>query len=199
MSKIIPTNRWCSDTIEEYVDTIVKQKVLPLFKHKNALMSNDIGIDHGGIGKLNSIYLMKTDLLNGIDFKYPISITSFDKNNFVIHPGGTRMMFGEIYKKPIQIIVTDYTNTICERYPHIKFAPYQTMSYDFLKNPLTHIEVPSDHRYCPSAFDKALNPHLYNNVDGDSCLFGFVGHFQSPRGLNCSFYLLFARRPWILG
>lgn len=162
MVKTRPNDRWFANSIEDYIDEIVKQKAIPLFKNKDTVWSNDTGIDHGGIGKLNSVYLMKKDLLNNVNFKYPISITAFDKTSFVIHPGGTRMMFGNVYLKTITVIITDYADII-KQYPHLNFYSYELINYDFSINPLLHVEVPSDYKYCPSAFDKALNPDLYDN------------------------------------
>lgn len=152
-------NRWSADTLNDYTHNIVEQKILPLFKEKNKVYSDDIGIDQGGIGKLNSIYLMKNDLCNGIDFVYPISISFFDENSSVIHPGGTRMMFGNIYNKPIKTVITDYTNTIFKTHPHLPLKKYETINYNFSTNPLIYVEVPSNHEDCPSAFNKVLNTY----------------------------------------
>lgn len=162
MIKNNPDSRWYADNIQQYIHKIVESKTSAAFKRSHILWSDDPDVGSGEIGKMNSVYLMKRDIVNGVPFKYPISIAILKNHQYPIHPGGTRMMFAGKYNKTIPVVFTDYTGQFRETFRHIQAHHPMHLTYNFEKEPLLLVEVPSDHKFCSSAFDKALNPDLYD-------------------------------------
>lgn len=161
MVKNSPDQRWYGNTPAEYAHEIIASKIADTFTDRNIVYSDDVDITGGMIGKFNSLYLMKTDINNGKGFYNPISISNFENGQSSIHPGGTRLMFSDIYHGKIPCILTFYgdNNTTLEN-----LQPLENFSFSFGASPLMMVTSSTDSPYASSAHDKALNAHLYDHT-----------------------------------
>ena len=64
------------------------------------------------IGKINSMYMMRKDILSGKGLIDPMCISMFPNGNNPVHPGGTRMNWANHYDKPLKVILTNYSMDI---------------------------------------------------------------------------------------
>jgi hypothetical protein len=158
-----PGARYHADDVPTYINNMMLKKAATLFDNKNVVYSNDEGLTGSMIGKLNSVYLMKQDILADRPFRDPISISAFVNEEFTIHPGGTRLMFTDVYHKAIPVMITDYTGTLQDDCPDIELLPYTEFNFSFKNVNLQYIKMMSSDKYCPTAYDKSLNPLLYDN------------------------------------
>lgn len=125
----IPTHpdlRWWAYTIDEYTNEILTDRIRATFNNKTGTVTNkDPEISEGMIGKINSMYLMKKDILNGVEFRDPMCASIFTNGNRPVHPGGTRMNWGNHYTKPIKLLITSYVGK-----PDFVVKPYQDFDFD---------------------------------------------------------------------
>ena len=88
----------------DYVTGLVET----MFKDKTTVLSNDYSVPESPIGKLNSFYLINQDLTHFKRFYSAVCISLFD-DDYVLHPGSTRLLYSEIYHDPIDVMITDYS------------------------------------------------------------------------------------------
>lgn len=157
-----PDQRYYADTITDYISEIINGSASSLFRHTTVVYSDDKDVSASDIGKMNSIYLMIQDINNGTPLKNPLSISAFPNGSFPIHPGGTRLMFSDVYHRKMPVMITDYTGNIIGKFSNIRFCDHSDIEFDFASTRLTHIEIRSDDKYCSVAYDKALNPSAYD-------------------------------------
>ena len=99
----------------------ILDEVNNLFKHKNTINSNDTGLIHRDLEKINSLDYILSDLSSGVKIKNPLSLNYFETSKWGTHPGNTRLLFSEYYTDTVIGMVTDYKGTIREDYPHLEF------------------------------------------------------------------------------
>jgi hypothetical protein len=107
----------------EYYD--IQQLATIPFENRNTVFSNDIDIPESPLGKLNSLFLMAKSIRAGKRFFAPMSIHVFP-TDIVVHPGNTRLMFSYLYLLPVDLMITDYTNSIQVRQKPINYDPTLT-------------------------------------------------------------------------
>lgn len=121
-----PDLRWWANTTSEYTHEILTDRLDALFNGKDGTKVNkDEDVSEAMIGKINSMYLMKLDILNDVEFRDPMCASIFLNGNRPVHPGGTRMNWANHYNKKIKMLVTSYIGT-----PEFKVAPYQEFDFD---------------------------------------------------------------------
>ena len=121
-----PDLRWWANTIEEYTNEILTDRINATFNGKTGIKTNKRNdVSEAMIGKINSMYLMKKDILNGVDFRDPMCASLFVNGNRPVHPGGTRMNWSEYYTKPIKLLITSYVGE-----PDFTVKPYQEFDFD---------------------------------------------------------------------
>lgn len=111
------------------IDGSIKDEVSNLFKHKNTVYSNDPGLTHRDLEKINSLDYILSDLSSGIKIKNPLSLNYFDTSLWGTHPGNTRLLFSEYYTDTVLGMVTDYKGTVKEDYPHLIFTDIEETSF----------------------------------------------------------------------
>lgn len=158
--KMHPWSRYYADTVHDYINNTIVSRAADLFKDKNVVYSNDPDVKESMIGKLNAVFVMKTDILAGRPFADPISICVFDGDESTVHPGGTRLLFTDTYHETIPTVITDYTGEALDNFPDLGLRPYGEIEFDFSKTQLEYGMFDSSDKSCPSAYDKALNPPL---------------------------------------
>lgn len=105
-------------TVSNYVSSIpntitnnfvIKKCITNLFSDTNIVYSNDPGINTSAIGKLNTLFILKTDLLEGKKFYSPLSLTHLPDNTRILHPGNSRLMIADLYPWPVDIVCSYYS------------------------------------------------------------------------------------------
>lgn len=106
-----PDIRWWANNTIEYTDAIISSKVKEMFDttRRNIVYNTDADITEGMIGKINSMYMMKSDILSGKGLIDPMCISIFPNGNNPVHPGGTRMNWANHYNQKMKIVLTNYS------------------------------------------------------------------------------------------
>lgn len=121
-----PDLRWYANSTEEYTNEILINRLDALFGGKDGTKTNmDADVSEAMIGKINSMYLMKLDILNDVEFRDPMCASIFVNGNRPVHPGGTRMNWAKHYNKKIKMLVSSYVGT-----PEFLVKPYQDFDFD---------------------------------------------------------------------
>lgn len=100
----------------------ILDEVNNLFKDSNTVFSNDPGLTHRDLEKINSLDYILSDLSSGIKIKNPLSLNYFETSLWGTHPGNTRILFSEYYTDTVLGVVTDYKGTVRQDYPHLTFV-----------------------------------------------------------------------------
>ena len=109
--------------------TEIEDIIIELFKNSNQVVSNEPGLTHRDLEKINSFDVLYHSIKqNGI--KYPLSINYFQTGLWGAHPGNTRLLFEGFYTKKVLAVVSDYKGTIQQDYPNIKFMKPNETSFD---------------------------------------------------------------------
>lgn len=107
------------------INYIVEQ----LFKDRNIVKSNEPGLTHRDLEKINTFdVLLRSINANGI--KNPLSLNYFKTKRWGTHPGNTRLFFEDYYTSEVLSVVTDYSNTVRQDYPHLKFLELEECEFD---------------------------------------------------------------------
>lgn len=107
------------------IDVIIKN----LFKNTNTVHSNDPGLTHRDLEKINTFdVLLRSISRNGI--KYPLSLNYFDTKLWGTHPGNSRLFFEDYYKPDVLSMVTDYSGTLKEDYKHLTFFNLEEIEFN---------------------------------------------------------------------
>lgn len=88
-----------------------------LFKNKNVVYSNEPGLTHRDLEKINSIDV----ILHSLPIRNPLSLNYFGNDSWGAHPGNTRLHFGDVYADEVYAMVVDYSHTIKQDYPDETF------------------------------------------------------------------------------
>lgn len=97
-----------------------------------------------------AVYTLKKDIKKGKKIEDPICITGFDNLEYKIHPGSKRICLGSIYKDPINVIMTEYTETKKDVLDYSKF------DVDFSRG---------DYRFRIGDFNKGFHPNDHQRKD----------------------------------
>lgn len=111
------------------IDGAIKDAVENLFNNTTTVNSNDVGLTHRDLEKINSLDYILSDLSNGIKIKNPLSLNYFKTSQWGTHPGNTRLLFSEYYTDTVAAIVTDYKGTVKEDYPHLVFTDIKDATF----------------------------------------------------------------------
>ena len=107
----------------------IEDIITELFKNSNQIISNQPGLTHRDLEKINSFDVLYHSIKqNGI--KYPLSINYFQTGLWGAHPGNTRLLFEGFYTKKVLAVVSDYKGTVQQDYPNIKFMKTNETSFD---------------------------------------------------------------------
>lgn len=99
----------------------INDEIENLFKDSKTVYSNELGLTHRDLEKINSLDYILSDLSSGVKIKNPLSLNYFETGLWGTHPGNTRLLFSEYYTDTVLGMVTDYKGTIREDYPHLEF------------------------------------------------------------------------------
>ena len=118
--------RWWANTPTEYTDKILTSKLKEMFEDtgRTVVYNTDNDITEGMIGKINSMYMMRRDILSGKGLIDPMCVSMFPNLNSPVHPGGTRMNWANHYDTPLKVIVTNYSMRML-------FEPKPIEEFDF--------------------------------------------------------------------
>ena len=109
--------------------TEIEDIIIELFKNSNQIISNQPGLTHRDLEKINSFDVLYHSIKqNGI--KYPLSINYFQTGLWGAHPGNTRLLFEGFYTKKVLAVVSDYKGTVQQDYSNIKFMKTNETSFD---------------------------------------------------------------------
>ena len=105
-----PDIRWWANDTYEYTNAIITSKIKEIFHDTGEIeiCNTDPRISEGMIGKINSMYLMKKDILSGKGFVDPMCVSVFPNGNSPVHPGGTRMNWANHYTNKMKVVLTTY-------------------------------------------------------------------------------------------
>jgi len=123
-----------SNLIWKYdVSATLDNQIKYCFGDKKVLWTNNKDIDSDRMVKMISFKSMIDSLKKEKRFVNPICCNYFDTKEFSIHPGGTRMIFKDIVKEPVTLIITDYSGILKNDYPGLQFIPYNRRRFDTTK------------------------------------------------------------------
>ena len=110
---------------DEWRYNVFDMMVSECFKSKNIVYTDDPEQTDDSLLKLNSLYYMIMSFRKGEKMKDPLCFNYFENDSgnccIGIHPGHTRMLFGDIYKEDVYVLIFDYTNGLfSQRYRHLK-------------------------------------------------------------------------------
>lgn len=88
-----------------------------LFKEKDIVSSDEPGLTHRDLEKINSIDV----ILHSLPIRNPLSLNYFGNGSWGAHPGNTRLSFGDVYKKDVYAMVVDHNHSIKNDYPDEHF------------------------------------------------------------------------------
>ena len=91
-----------------YVSYELKKQVDKLFRKSDIVKSNEVGADRSV--KINAFDFILETFRAGYPILDPLCFHYFGNNNFALHPGYTRLLFGNVYKEDVDCIIFDYTN-----------------------------------------------------------------------------------------
>lgn len=100
-----------------------------LFKDSNTVISNDAGLTGRDLEKINTFDVLLRSI-NEHGIKNPLSLNYFKTKKWGTHPGNSRLFFEDYYTDEVLGMVTDYSNTIKEDYPHLDFLELDDCEFD---------------------------------------------------------------------
>ena len=103
------------------IHAAINDDIENLFKDNKTVYSNEPGLIHRDLEKINSLDYILSDLSSGIKIKNPLSLNYFETSLWGTHPGNTRLLFSDYYTDIVTAMVTDYKGTVREDYPHLDF------------------------------------------------------------------------------
>ena len=103
--------------------------ITTLFKYKDTVISNEPGLTHRDLEKINSFDVLLHSI-NKHGIKNPLSLNYFKTKLWGTHPGNTRLFFEDYYSKDVLAMVTDYSNTVKQDYPHLSFLELNECEFD---------------------------------------------------------------------
>lgn len=107
----------------------IKFIIETLFKDKNIVVSNEPGLTHRDLEKINSFDVLLRSI-NEHGVKYPLSLNYFKTKLWGTHPGNTRLFFENYYTTDVLGMITDYSGTIKDDYPHLTFLALSECEFD---------------------------------------------------------------------
>lgn len=93
--------------IHDYLTALVSG----IFLNSNHIYSNDAQLAVDDTIKMYTFYKIVKDLQNNIGMLHPINLHYFGQNRVGVHPGNSRLNFLHQYFQPVDVVLTDYTNT----------------------------------------------------------------------------------------
>jgi hypothetical protein len=113
------------------------------FEKRSIVYSNDLDVPESPLGKLNSLFLMMQSLRHKRKFFAPMSVCIYPED-VVVHPGNTRLLISHLYHHKVDIMITDFTNTLDIRQKKILYNPNLTS--------LHYNHCQADDQYMPKHF-----------------------------------------------
>lgn len=141
-----------------YLDKLVKR----MFEKSTVVFSNDISVPESPIGKLNSFYLINQDLKANKKFYSPLSLTLLS-DRFILNPGNTRLLYSFLYKEPVSVMITDYTNSSLESTNDFDFDPTQSILHSSYSKDTSDPYIPSKFRTEDLWFKQIVDNRLDQN------------------------------------
>lgn len=111
--------------ISQDIDSYIRH----LFKEKNVVHSNEPGLTHRDLEKINSIDV----ILHSLPIRNPLSLNYFGNNSWGAHPGNTRLHFGDVYTDEVYAMVVDHKHIIKQDYPDEIFYDLDEIKVDVNK------------------------------------------------------------------
>jgi len=150
--------RYYADDIDHYVHYIMVDMIEHLFSDgRTERTSDDPELTTWDIGKCNSLYKIKCELESGMPIRNPICITALKNGLFPIHPGGTRLMYSDVYHATVPVMLTDQTGTLIRDYSHIQFNPIEELNFEFEHSGLAVQYSQTEEAQCPTAYRQCYN------------------------------------------
>lgn len=100
-----------------------------LFKDKNTVVSNEPGLTDRDLEKINTFDVLLHSI-NEHGIKNPLSLNYFKTKRWGTHPGNSRLFFEDYYTKDVLSMITDYSGTLKEDYPHMTFIDLKDIEFD---------------------------------------------------------------------
>lgn len=107
--------------VSQDIDSYIRH----LFKEKNVVYSNEPGLTHRDLEKINSIDV----ILHSLPIKNPLSLNYFGSGSWGAHPGNTRLHFGDVYTDRVYAMVVDYSGNIRTDYSDENFYELDDISF----------------------------------------------------------------------
>lgn len=108
---------------------IIKNIIEKLFKDKTIVYSNEPGLTHRDLEKINTFDVLLHSI-NEDGIKNPLSLNYFKTKLWGTHPGNSRLFFEDYYTSDVLAVVTDYSNTVKHDYPHLNFLELDACEFD---------------------------------------------------------------------
>jgi hypothetical protein len=169
---------WTAKSLREYTSNIIDCKVAITFNNRNIVSTTDKDITSDMIGKFNAVYQMHRDISNNIKFTDPISISVLDPTTMPMHPGGTRLMFAEVYTDTLPVIITTYNKM--NRY--VKMLPtshIRNLRFNFDDVEFQFIDSTIGHKDASATYVKSLTDYNTKNKKAKVQNFKQVGDYSS--------------------
>ena len=109
----------------EAIDYFIRR----LFKDNKIIISNQPGLKAGDLEKINTFDVLLRSI-NEHGIKNPLSLNYFKTKKWGTHPGNSRLFFEDYYTSDVLGMVTDYSSTIKEDYPHLDFLELADCEFD---------------------------------------------------------------------
>ena len=93
---------------------IVDGYIHKLFKKKNKIKTNHYSFSD--ICHLNSFYVLQKEIANGNLIEDPLCLSYWNKDTYALTVGKARIMFSEVYKLPVTLIVDNFSEDFIDRY-----------------------------------------------------------------------------------
>lgn len=110
------------DTLNGHIQSV--------FKHSTLVYSNNATIDTDSIVKLYSFFRILDDLKKGRKLIHPLNVHYFKNKKVALHPGHTRLSFLGQYADKVDVIITDYSNTLISDFNNISFNDISTAEFN---------------------------------------------------------------------
>lgn len=170
---------WAAKSYREYTSKIIDKKAAITFNNRNIVSTNEADVTSNMIGKFNAVYQMHQDISNNIKFTDPVSISVLDPTTMPIHPGGTRLMFAEVYTDTIPVIITTYN----KMNKYVKMLPtshIRNLSFNFDNVQFQFLDTSIDHKDASTTYVNMLNDYNIKNKKTKVQQFKQVGDYSSP-------------------
>lgn len=101
-----------------------------VFKHSTLVYSNNTAIDTDSIVKLYSFSRILADLKKGYKLIHPLNVHYFKNKKVALHPGHTRLSFLGYYPDKVDVIITDYSNTLLSDFNDVSFNDMSAVEFN---------------------------------------------------------------------